>query len=95
MLAAQVDITVWDIIVYIVAGAIIGVIARLLLPGRQDIGMLATVAIGIVAAVIGGVLWELIFPSNDGVAWIGSIIVAVVLLWAYTALTGNRARASG
>jgi uncharacterized membrane protein YeaQ/YmgE (transglycosylase-associated protein family) len=91
MLAAQVDITVMDIIVYIVAGLIIGAVARLLLPGRQDIGMVATIAIGVIAAVIGGVLWELIFPRNDGIAWIGSIIVAVVLLWAYVAfLAGGR-----
>jgi uncharacterized membrane protein YeaQ/YmgE (transglycosylase-associated protein family) len=93
MLAAQVDITVWDIIVYVVAGAIIGVLARLILPGRQEIGAVATIVIGIVAAVIGGVLWELLFPDNDGIAWIGSIVVAVILLWAYMALIGGRGRA--
>jgi uncharacterized membrane protein YeaQ/YmgE (transglycosylase-associated protein family) len=85
MLAANVDITVVDVIVYIVAGLIIGAVARLLLPGSQEIGMVATVAIGVVAAVIGGLLWEMIFPGNDGIAWIGSIIVGVVLLWLYVA----------
>ena len=83
MVAADVDISVMDVIVYVVAGLIIGVVARLLLPGRQDIGIVATVVIGVVAAVVGGFLWELIFPSNDGIAWIGSIIVAVILLWLY------------
>jgi len=95
MLAAQVDITVGDIIVYIVAGLIVGALARLLLPGRQDIGILATIVIGVVAAVIGGVLWELIFPSNDGIAWIGSIIVAVVLLYLYTTVMRGRATTRG
>jgi uncharacterized membrane protein YeaQ/YmgE (transglycosylase-associated protein family) len=90
--AQQVHITVFDIVVYVIAGLIIGAIARLLLPGRQDIGLLATIAIGVVAAVIGGVLWELIFPGNDGIAWIGSIIVAVVLLYLYMAVTGGRRR---
>jgi uncharacterized membrane protein YeaQ/YmgE (transglycosylase-associated protein family) len=91
MLAAQVDISVLDIIVYIVAGLIIGAVARLLLPGRQDIGMLATIVIGVIAAVVGGVLWEMIFPGNDGIAWIGSIILAVLLLWAYVAfIAGGR-----
>ena len=33
MLAADIDISVWDVIVYIVAGLIIGVIARALVPG--------------------------------------------------------------
>jgi uncharacterized membrane protein YeaQ/YmgE (transglycosylase-associated protein family) len=93
MVAAQVDITVMDIIVYVVAGLIIGAVARLLLPGRQDIGMVATIAIGVIAAVIGGVLWELVFPGNDGIAWIGSIILGVLLLWAYVAfLAGGRTR---
>ena len=92
MLAAQVDITVGDIIIYIVAGLIIGAIARLLLPGRQDIGIVATIVIGVIAALIGGVLWELIFPANDGIAWIGSIVVGVILVWAYVALVGGRGR---
>jgi uncharacterized membrane protein YeaQ/YmgE (transglycosylase-associated protein family) len=93
MLAAEVDITVMDIIVYIVAGLIIGVVARLLLPGRQEIGMVATIAIGVIAAVVGGLLWEMIFPGNDGIAWIGSIILAVVLLWLYVAyVTRGRGR---
>jgi uncharacterized membrane protein YeaQ/YmgE (transglycosylase-associated protein family) len=74
MLAADVDITVVDVIVYIVAGLIIGAVARLLLPGRQEIGM-----------VLGGLLWETIFPGNDGIAWVGSIIVGVVLVWLYVA----------
>jgi uncharacterized membrane protein YeaQ/YmgE (transglycosylase-associated protein family) len=85
MLAAEVDITVMDVIVYVLAGLVIGVVARLLLPGRQEIGIVATIAIGVVAAVAGGLLWEAIFPSNDGIAWIGSILVAVVLLWLYVA----------
>jgi uncharacterized membrane protein YeaQ/YmgE (transglycosylase-associated protein family) len=89
MLAAEVDITVWDVIVYIVAGAIIGVIARALLPGRQAMSMVATVVIGVIAAVVGGLLWELIFPDNDGIAWIGSIVVGVVLVWLYAMLTGR------
>jgi uncharacterized membrane protein YeaQ/YmgE (transglycosylase-associated protein family) len=85
MLAADVDITVVDVIVYIVAGLIIGAVARLLLPGRQEIGMVATIVIGVVAAVLGGLLWETIFPGNDGIAWVGSIIVGVVLVWLYVA----------
>jgi uncharacterized membrane protein YeaQ/YmgE (transglycosylase-associated protein family) len=78
-----VDISFGDIIVYLIVGLIIGAIARLLMPGKQDIGMVATIIIGVVAAIIGGILWEAIFPDNDGIAWIGSIIVALVLLWLY------------
>ena len=84
------DLTVADVIVYIIAGAIIGVLARLIMPGRQDLSVVMTIVLGIVAAVIGGIVWEAIFPDNDGVAWIGSIVVAIILLWAYSQLVGNR-----
>jgi uncharacterized membrane protein YeaQ/YmgE (transglycosylase-associated protein family) len=90
MLAADIDITVGDIIIYIVAGLVIGALARLLVPGRQTMGIVATIAIGVVAAVVGGILWELLFPNNDGIAWIGSIIVAVVLLLVWERLVGRR-----
>lgn len=86
---AEVDITFWDVVIYILAGLVIGVIARALLPGRQDMSMVMTIVIGVIAAVIGGLLWEWIFPDNDGIAWIGSIIVGIVLVWLYAMLTGR------
>jgi uncharacterized membrane protein YeaQ/YmgE (transglycosylase-associated protein family) len=89
---AQVDITIGSIIVYIVVGAIIGALARLIVPGRQSMGLVVTIVLGIVAAIIGGILWEAIFPDNDGIAWIGSIIVAVVLVLLYARFFTGRAR---
>ena len=65
---AEIDITITDIIVYVVAGAIIGGLARLLVPGRQDMSVAVTIVVGIIAAVVGGLLWEAIFPDNDGIA---------------------------
>ena len=62
---AEVDITLGSIIVYIIAGAIIGALARLVVPGKQNMSMVATIVLGIVAAVIGGILWEAIFPDTD------------------------------
>jgi uncharacterized membrane protein YeaQ/YmgE (transglycosylase-associated protein family) len=89
---AEVDITVGSIIVYIIAGAIIGALARLIVTGRQNMSVGATIIVGIVAAVIGGILWEAIFPDNDGIAWIGSILVAVVLVFLYGRFSTGRAR---
>ena len=80
---ADVNITVGSVIGYVIAGAIIGAVARLVVPGRQSMSVLATIVLGIVAAIIGGILWAAIFPRNDGIAWIGSIIVAVVLVYLY------------
>lgn len=88
MIAA--DIGIGDVIVYVIAGAIIGAIGRLLVPGRQAMGWVITVILGIVAAVIGGYLWNAVFPDNEGIAWIGSIIVAVVLVFLYVRFFSSR-----
>jgi uncharacterized membrane protein YeaQ/YmgE (transglycosylase-associated protein family) len=94
MLAADIDITIVDVIVYVIAGLVIGAIARALMPGRQDMSIVATIVLGVIAAVVGGLAWEAIFPDNDGIAWIGSIIVAVLLLWLYVAFVGRERRSA-
>lgn len=90
MIAA--DIRVGDVVIYVIAGAIIGLVGRLLVPGRQSMSILVTIILGIVAAIIGGYLWNAVFPNNDGIAWIGSIIVAVVLVFLYVKLFGSKSR---
>ncbi|MGY0230285.1 GlsB/YeaQ/YmgE family stress response membrane protein [Longispora urticae] len=54
----------------IIIGPIIGVIARLLIPGRQNITILKTIGVGIAAAFIGGVI-ALLFKvdSTSGIDW--------------------------
>lgn len=67
----------------ILIGIVIGVIARLVLPGRQSIGMLLTILLGIAGAVVGGVIASAI---GEGDIWelnlVGTLvgIVAAVLL---------------
>jgi uncharacterized membrane protein YeaQ/YmgE (transglycosylase-associated protein family) len=79
-------IGVGDILIYILAGLIIGLLARLIVPGRQSIGIVVTIVIGIVSAIVGGILWNAIFPKNDGIAWIGALIVAVVIVWIWASV---------
>jgi uncharacterized membrane protein YeaQ/YmgE (transglycosylase-associated protein family) len=55
-------------------GLIIGALGRLVLPGRHDISLLATVLIGIGASLLGGVLANLF-----DVGWLIQFLVAVVL----------------
>jgi uncharacterized membrane protein YeaQ/YmgE (transglycosylase-associated protein family) len=45
---------------FIVAGLVIGLLARLVLPGRQKIGLLWTLLIGVAGSVVGGVIANLI-----------------------------------
>ncbi|MBB4891353.1 putative membrane protein YeaQ/YmgE (transglycosylase-associated protein family) [Streptomyces olivoverticillatus] len=59
----------------IVIGAVIGVLGRLIVPGRQHIGVLSTVLIGIVAAFVGAVIAHALHVDHTkGVDWIEWII---------------------
>ena len=82
------------IIGLIIAGAIIGVLARLFMPGRQPIGVLITVILGILGVLIGwwlaGVLGVQTTNGIDWIRWIISIVVAAVLISIYIAMTGRR-----
>jgi uncharacterized membrane protein YeaQ/YmgE (transglycosylase-associated protein family) len=73
------------IILLIIVGLIAGAIARLLVPGRDPMGILGTILLGVVGSFIGGFLWYLIefhrIPHRFHTSGIiGSIIGAVVLL---------------
>jgi len=74
------------IVLLIIVGLVVGGIARLLVPGRDNIGLLGTIALGIVGSFVGGFLWELVeFHQIEThhfrtVGIIGSIIGAVVVL---------------
>ena len=75
--------TVTGIITAIVIGAIIGALARLILPGRQNIPIWLTIVVGIVAAVIGTFLARAIgIPTaTSGIGWLElgvQLIVAVI-----------------
>ena len=63
--------TASGIIMAIVIGAIIGALARFVLPGRQNIGILMTIVVGIVAALLGTWLAQLVgVATTDGIDWI-------------------------
>ena len=71
--------TATGIITAIIIGAIIGVLGRLLLPGRQNISMLLTVIVGIVAALLGSfIAGQLGVQTTAGVDWT-EILIQVIL----------------
>jgi uncharacterized membrane protein YeaQ/YmgE (transglycosylase-associated protein family) len=73
-------------IMLLVVGFIVGAIARLLMPGRDPLGILGTMALGIAGSFMGGFLWNLVeyhslsLHGFHTVGFIGSVIGAWVLL---------------
>jgi uncharacterized membrane protein YeaQ/YmgE (transglycosylase-associated protein family) len=74
------------IVVMIIIGLIAGLVARLLVPGRDKIGLLGTTLLGIVGSFVGGFLWQLVEYHQvethqfRTVGILGSIIGAIVVL---------------
>jgi uncharacterized membrane protein YeaQ/YmgE (transglycosylase-associated protein family) len=63
---------------WILFGLIAGALARMLVPGRQATGCLATLAVGLAGALIGGFVGELIFDQEIHFGWdLGPFLLAV------------------
>ena len=87
--------TVTGIITAIIIGAVVGLLGRLLLPGKQPIGVLLTIVVGIVAALLGTALARAmgIATATNGVDWmelIVQVVVAVIGVALVSALMGRR-----
>jgi uncharacterized membrane protein YeaQ/YmgE (transglycosylase-associated protein family) len=76
----RLDTDIGSILGYILVGMIVGLLARLLVPGRDPVGLLGTLVIGVIGAVLGGWLAGAFFKETAGVDWLASIGVAVLLV---------------
>jgi uncharacterized membrane protein YeaQ/YmgE (transglycosylase-associated protein family) len=78
-------ITVSLIVAWFLIGLVIGGLARLLVPGRQHMGLLITVLIGIVAAVAGGIVTTAIVGAGHTViTFIVALVAAALLVSAFS-----------
>src|SRR5215470_4695537 len=78
----------------ILFGLVVGIIAKLLMPGRDPGGVVVTAIIGMVGALIGTLIGRALWGGPGySAGWITSILGAVLLLWAYRAIAGRRVRA--
>jgi uncharacterized membrane protein YeaQ/YmgE (transglycosylase-associated protein family) len=75
---------------YAVLGLVIGGLGRLVVSGRQDMGLLETMLFGIAGALLGGIV------ANDvlNVGWIGQFLTAIVIAALLVIVTGG-ARSRG
>lgn len=84
----------WNIIGIIVAGLVIGALARLVKPGRQHLSVVATLLLGLVGSVIGGLVAGLLGTGGISelniIGFIVAVIAAVVLIGVAEAAMGAR-----
>jgi len=82
------------IIMTIVIGFIIGIIAKMIMPGRDPAGFIATVLIGIAGSFLGTFIGRSIghYNQNESAGWLMSILGALILLAIYHLITRSRSR---
>ncbi|GFG53229.1 GlsB/YeaQ/YmgE family stress response membrane protein [Mycolicibacterium agri] len=79
----------------LVIGLIVGALARLIMPGKQNIGIIMTILLGAVGSLIGSWLtYQLGYSNSNGgfeiIPFLVGIVVAIVLIAIYLAITGRR-----
>lgn len=84
----------FGIIATILVGFIVGVIAKLIMPGKENMGFIATTLLGIVGAVAATYAGQAVgwYAAGQGAGWIGSIVGAFVVLWLYQKVTAPSPR---
>ena len=81
---------------FLVAGLVIGALARLIVPGKQRLGILATLALGLVGSLIGGLIAQF-FGTGDiwelnVLGFVLAVVAAVLLIGVAESIAGrNRA----
>ena len=80
------------ILTWILFGLVVGVIAKLLMPGRDPGGFIVTILLGIAGALLGGFVGRAMgfYGENQGAGWMMSILGAIILLALYRMVAGRR-----
>ena len=77
-----------SVVRWLVFGALVGALARFVLPGRQEMSLLMTAGLGVVGSFVGGAIAYLIWGAGTGwgqpSGWIMSLVGAVIALLIYT-----------
>jgi uncharacterized membrane protein YeaQ/YmgE (transglycosylase-associated protein family) len=79
----------------VVVGLIVGALARLIMPGKQNIGVIMTVLLGALGSFLGTwITYQLGYSNSNGgfqiIPFLVGIVIAVVLIAIYVGITGRR-----
>jgi uncharacterized membrane protein YeaQ/YmgE (transglycosylase-associated protein family) len=91
--------SIGSVLAWIVCGLVVGLCARLLVPGRQSMSLPMTTLLGIAGALIGGFLYSVVrgpsvepfsLASHNWYGWIVAILGAMLLVWVYPQIYPRR-----
>lgn len=82
----------FGIIGWILFGLIVGIVAKLLMPGRDPGGFIVTILLGIVGAAVGGWLGRVmgLYRADEPAGFFMALVGAVILLAVYRMMAGRR-----
>jgi uncharacterized membrane protein YeaQ/YmgE (transglycosylase-associated protein family) len=83
-----------DILLWIVFGLVVGIVAKLIMPGRDPGGMIVTIVLGVVGAMLGGWIGRVLglYREGEAAGFIMAVVGAVVLLGLYRLFMTSRSR---
>jgi uncharacterized membrane protein YeaQ/YmgE (transglycosylase-associated protein family) len=82
------------LLMYIVGGAVIGILARFFKPGADPVGWIMTILLGALGAAAGGYIAGMLNVTNRALIWVIAILAAIVLLFLWEAVRGKKPRAA-
>jgi len=80
----------------IVLGFVIGVLAKFLHPGKENMGFIMTVVLGVAGSFLAGVIGQFLgwYKAGEGAGFIASVVVAILLLVVYGWIRGRESKPS-
>jgi uncharacterized membrane protein YeaQ/YmgE (transglycosylase-associated protein family) len=80
----------------IVLGFVIGLLAKFLHPGKENMGFIMTIVLGIAGSFLAGVIGQFLgwYKAGEGAGFIASVVVAILLLVIYGKIRSNSSKPS-
>jgi uncharacterized membrane protein YeaQ/YmgE (transglycosylase-associated protein family) len=82
----------YGFLAWIVIGALAGIIAKAIMPGRDPGGCIVTILLGVAGAMLAGFLGNVLgwYKQGDGAGFIAAVIGAIIILFIYRLIAGRR-----
>jgi uncharacterized membrane protein YeaQ/YmgE (transglycosylase-associated protein family) len=82
----------YGILGWIIVGALAGIIAKAIMPGRDPGGCIVTILLGIAGALVAGFLGNTLgwYRQGEGAGFIAAIVGAIIILFVYRLVAGRR-----